>query len=42
MDRDAGECVEARGGAEEGVVPFGHEDAAWVGVEAGEDGVEVG
>lgn len=36
-----GESKEARGGAEEGIIPFRDQYAAWIGVETGEDGVIV-
>lgn len=42
VDGDSRKRIEAGGGAEEGGVPRGDEDAAGVGVEAGEDGVADG
>lgn len=42
VDWDSGEGEEARGGAEEGVVPFRNKDTRGVGVETREDGIVVG
>jgi hypothetical protein len=37
---NAGEGIEARGGAEEGVIELWDKDAAWIGMETGEHRIE--